>query len=219
MHKLFVASSLLALSWGAYALVDTVRTNRRELADSRAAFSATSSELQQQTASLKRKLTRLESATHALQISRQNPSPTDTALVAPNAAPESSEQTDNANGAESAPDQPSLETRLEAAFSSDVAETEWTHDAPREVEEALTACLPSGSRISERECRGLLCRVEIEHATEGGHEDFIRSLMTSDQGWAGPGSFQRIQTPKGREATVAYLGKPGDDLEEGSVWR
>jgi|GEM_PF-5933047 len=111
-----------------------------------------------------------------------------------------------------------FEVTLEDAFASGATDTEWTRGAPAEAEEALRELLPDGSYLEGLECRGSLCRVEIRHGADAGHADFVQTLMQTRPRWSGPGSYTRVQQADGTERTLAFLGEPGSDLVEGSVW-
>jgi hypothetical protein len=112
-----------------------------------------------------------------------------------------------------------LELVLEQKFEAGGQDLEWTQTAAGEARDALADALPDGSWLDHLECRGSLCRVEIRHRKEDGHTALMSALMQGPPRWMGPGSFSRVRDPSGGESTLAYLGRPDSDFEEGSIWR
>jgi hypothetical protein len=112
-----------------------------------------------------------------------------------------------------------LELVLEQTFEAGGQDLEWTQTAAGEARDALADALPDGSWLDHLECRGSLCRVEIRHRSEDGHTALMSALIQGPPRWMGPGSFSRVRDPSGGESTLAYLGRPDSDFEEGSIWR
>ncbi len=112
-----------------------------------------------------------------------------------------------------------FEESLETAFERQESDPAWSQSADIEANEFLGAALPQGSEFASLQCRGSLCRAAIAHSGEGNHEVFMRKLMQADSPWPGPGLLRQTYDSDGSTITIAFLGKPNSDLEEGSIWQ
>lgn len=72
------------------------------------------------------------------------------------------------------------------------------------------AAVGAESVVGAARCRSTLCRVEIAHDGEGGHEAAVAALR-DDRSWPGP--FIAIPVDDGRgPTTVVFLGRDGETL-------
>lgn len=148
--------------------------------------------------------------------------PVTTARAAPLDAPRDEEgrcgDRDAAAAAEEPSRAPPVETRLAEAFATEDADPEWSEDASNRAVTVFSAALPAGSSIRDVDCRGSLCRVEIRHGSREAHAALLEALMQTPGFWDGPGSLARTTDESGAEVTLAFLGRPGAEHAEGSIW-
>lgn len=99
-------------------------------------------------------------------------------------------------------------SNLDAAFSDQGRDPDWSPEAESQIRAALALLSDSGS-ISV-ECRAGLCRGEIVHEHDEGHEEILSAVRESFT-WAGPAAFSSAERD-GVPITQVYLAKVGEDL-------
>lgn len=107
---------------------------------------------------------------------------------------------------------PVLEEVLAERFEASDDGSEWAVAAQEDAHELVMQVLPEGSSIHGLECRGDLCRVELQHDTAAGHRQFMKDFMApGGVTWTGPRTLEQVELPEG-SSTVAFLGRPGTDF-------
>lgn len=85
----------------------------------------------------------------------------------------------------------------------------WASESETLARETFAA-VGDGSVVGAARCGSTLCRVEIAHDGEGGHEAAVAAIR-DDRGWPGP--FIAIPVDDGRgPKTVVFLGRDGETL-------
>lgn len=135
------------------------------------------------------------------------------------APPEDNERPEEpAPAAETPPAEASyaLEERLEEVFAAQATEDPWDVDATEQATAAIQAALPESSSVFGMECRGDLCRVEIDHQNRTGPTDFVQQWLENSAKWPGPATLQMVEQPDGRLSTIAFLGQSESNED---LWR
>jgi hypothetical protein len=110
---------------------------------------------------------------------------------------------------------------LDAVFAAEPEDPAWARAARLTASRALSAALPSSSRIESLECKESLCRIESSHASFDASQEFVRDgfLSLEQRPWDGDFVTGLAEEPRGgRVRTVTFLMRPGKtlpDLDDG----
>jgi hypothetical protein len=95
-------------------------------------------------------------------------------------------------------------TRMEAAFSREVADHEWSTKAQQTTQQKISALMPNNSEVLSVDCRTSLCRVEMTHQSLDDYRRFLDSAYMQPEShlWDGP-SFSTLLENSGSGPVVA----------------
>jgi hypothetical protein len=122
----------------------------------------------------------------------------------PDAAPEQQE-TSQKRSFESGHE---MQLHVEGMYSSEISDRGWSGGAESSLQTAVHGKLPDSSRLLRTECRATLCRMELEHQTQGAHQEFLRALAT-ERPWSGPMFSSAPRHENDRIYSTVFIAREG----------
>jgi hypothetical protein len=119
-----------------------------------------------------------------------------------------------------APSQVTEEERrvfAESAFDSEPYDAAWGRASRELLQQSVTSLLGTSGRAVAVECRSSLCRVDLEHETSDGQQEFLHQFRRS-RAWRGGGMAVSLGTQEapgdGPVRLSMYLAREGRSLPE-----
>jgi hypothetical protein len=105
----------------------------------------------------------------------------------------------------------------ESAFESEPYDAAWGRASRELLQQSVGSLLGASGRALAVECRSSLCRVDLEHETSDGQQEFLHQFRRS-RVWRGGGMAVRLdpqEPPSGGPVRLSmYLAKEGRSLPE-----
>jgi hypothetical protein len=114
-----------------------------------------------------------------------------------------------------APSAAEVAMRMQAAFSSEGPDRDWSEKTQQATQEKISAMMPNGSAVRSVDCRASLCRVEMSHEGVDDYRQFVRGAYLSPESgvWSGPTFTTVLERPAGGGlVAVSFLAREGESL-------
>jgi hypothetical protein len=106
-------------------------------------------------------------------------------------------------------------TRMDAAFSREAPDRDWSEKTQQETAAKISAMMPKDSAVRAVDCRSSMCRVEMSHESADDYHQFVQSAyMSPETGvWSGPTFTTILERPAGGGVVaVSFLAREGESL-------
>jgi hypothetical protein len=121
---------------------------------------------------------------------------------------------ERSSAAEAAPSLDDQKAYLQASFSDQAPDADWSRTATKQLHEMFEPLASNDTSLRSVDCRSTLCRVELTHTTEAEYRSFMTTVMSGAmRDWKGPGGGGMLGTePNGAVTTVLFLAREGAEL-------
>jgi len=98
---------------------------------------------------------------------------------------------------------------LNKVYDEQAIDPRWARESERELQGKITGLLQPGSELKSLECRGTMCRSDVEYPSERAFSDFVSTaIRPSSRIWDGPIFNTKVsETPDGRMVMRTYYGR------------
>jgi hypothetical protein len=104
--------------------------------------------------------------------------------------------------------------QIDAVFSEERPDGSWSHATETKIANLLAPLAVGGARVHPVACHRTLCKLKLEHTSDGGIRDLVDQVFNTEGLWGGGAmvTMRDTASPEGTFAHVVYIAKAGESV-------